>query len=308
MKTSNKVQLLILSFLLLPAVTAAATDDTFEETLTVPEGTTLEVDTGSGSIEISAGPGRNVTVIGTVKVNRKSFWRRAVDKDEILAYVQENPPVELEGDRLTIGRIEDRSVRKRVSISYVITVPADTSVNADTGSGSILVSGLAAPVSVDSGSGRLTLRDISGPVRAEAGSGRIRAEQIAGEFRGSTGSGSIYLSQTAPGDVDVSTGSGSIELTGIVGALKADAGSGSITVDGAQQGDWTLDTGSGSITVQLPDDAAFYLDAESRSGGITVDHPLTVQGKISKRHVRGEVRAGGPKLRIDSGSGSIRVK
>jgi DUF4097 and DUF4098 domain-containing protein YvlB len=268
----------------------------------------LEVDTGSGSIEISAGPGRDVTVIGKVRVNRKSFWRRGGDKDEILAAVLANPPVELEGDRLTVGHIEDRSVRRRVSISYVIVVPADTRVDADTGSGSISVSNIAAPVEVSAGSGRLTLENIDGPVRAKAGSGSIRAEQIAGEFRGKTGSGRISLSQTAPGDVTVSTGSGSMELNGIDGALQASAGSGSVKVEGRQQGDWELGTGSGSITVRLPDDAAFALDAESRSGGITVDHPLMVQGKISKRHIRGEVRGGGPLLKVDTGSGSIRVE
>jgi len=35
----------------------------------------------------------------------------------------------------------------------------------------------------------------------------------------------------------------------------------------------------------LPEDAAFELDAESGSGGINIEHPLTVQGKISKRHL-----------------------
>ena len=268
----------------------------------------LEVDTGSGSIEVSAGPGRDVTVIGEVKVNRRSFWRGSGDKEEILAYVLANPPVELEGNRLSIGHIEDRGIRKRVSISYVIVVPADTSVDADSGSGSITVTDIAAPVEASAGSGRVTLENIGGPVRASSGSGRIQAERIAGEFDGETGSGRISLSQVAPGDVTVSTGSGSIELTGIDGALKASTGSGGIKVDGRQQGDWNLDTGSGSITVRLPDDAAFVLDAESRSGGITVDHPLMVQGKISKRHIRGDVRGGGPLLRIDTGSGGIRVE
>jgi DUF4097 and DUF4098 domain-containing protein YvlB len=308
MKATSKLQILILSLLLLPALTAAADNDTFEETLTVPEGTMLDVATGSGSIEISAGSGREVSIIGKVKVNRKSFWRRAVDKEEILAQVLANPPVQLEGNQLSVGRFEDRSIGKRVSVSYVIVVPADTSIAADTGSGSITVTDIAAPVEASAGSGRLTLKNIGGPVRARAGSGRIHAEQVAGEFSGRAGSGSISLSQTAPGDVTVSTGSGSIELAGIDGALKASAGSGSITADGRQQGDWTLDTGSGSITVRLPDDAAFALDAESRSGSITVDHPLLVQGKISKRHIRGEVRGGGPLLKVDTGSGSIRVR
>ena len=308
MKLTSKLQILTVSLLLLPALAAAAENDTFEETLTVPDGTMLEVDTGSGSIEISAGAGRDVTVIGKIKVNRKSFWRRAVDKEEILAYVRENPPIALEGNRLTVGHIEDRSIRKRVSISYVIVAPADTSIDADTGSGSITVRDIAAPVEVSAGSGRLTLDNIGGPVKAKAGSGRIRAEQVAGEFWGKTGSGSIYLLQTAPGDVTVSTGSGSTELVGVDGALTASTGSGTIKVDGHQQGDWRLSTGSGSITVRLPDDAAFELDAESRSGGITVDHPLMVQGKISKRHIRGEVRGGGPLLEVDTGSGSIRVE
>lgn len=306
MKTTSKLQILVFALLLLPSMATA--NDTFEEKLTVPEGTILDVDTGSGSIEISTAPGRDVTVTGTVKVNRTSFWRRSVDKEEILAAVLANPPVELEGKRLSIGHIKDRSIRKRVSISYVIVVPADTSIDANTGSGSVSVADVAAPVEASAGSGRLRLDNIGGPVRARTGSGSIRAEGIAGEFNGKTGSGSIYLSQTAPGDVTVSTGSGSTELAGIDGALRASAGSGSITVAGQQQGDWLLGTGSGSVTVRLPDDAAFELDAESRSGGITVEHPLTVQGKISKRHIRGEVRGGGPLLKIDTGSGGIRVE
>jgi len=309
MKATRKLQIVILSLLLLPAATFAAVSDTFERTLAVPEGTMLEVDTGSGSIDISSGPGRDVVIIGKVTVNRKAFWRKDSDgnADEILAEVLANPPVELEGDRLRVGHIRDRDVRNRVSISYEIVVPADTHVDADTGSGSITVTNIMASVDVGSGSGGLRLENISGPVRAKTGSGSIRAEGVAGEFRGSTGSGSVFLRQTAPGDVKVSTGSGSTELTGIDGSLSASAGSGSITVEGRQQGDWKIGTGSGSIVVHLPDDAAFDLDAESNSGSITIDHPLMVQGKVSKRHIRGEVRGGGPLLDINTGSGGIRI-
>jgi hypothetical protein len=309
MNATRKLQIVALSLLLLPALTAtAATSGTFEEQLTAPDGMVLEVGTGSGSIEIIAGPGRKVTIVGTVKVNRKSFWRGSADSEEILQAVLDNPPVELEGDTLRIGRIQDRGIRKRVSISYKIVVPADTPVEAGTGSGSIEVADIEAPVQAGTGSGQVTLRNIGGPVDASTGSGAIGAEQIAGAFNGDTGSGSIYLSQTAPGDVNASTGSGRIELTGIAGALKADAGSGNIKVDGRQEGDWRIDTGSGSVRVRLPADAAFRLDAESRSGGINIDHPLTVEGKISKRHIRGDVRGGGPRLKIDTGSGSIRIE
>ena len=55
-------------------------------------------------------------------------------------------------------------------------------------------------------------------------------------------------------------------------------------------------------------DAGFELDAQSGSGGITIDHPLVIEGRINKRYLRGQVRGGGDLLRIDTGSGSIRVE
>ena len=128
-----------------------------------------------------------------------------------------------------------------------------------------------------------------------------------GAFTGRAGSGSIYLAQTAPGDVEVSTGSGRSELHGVVGAVDAHAGSGGITVEGRQAGDWTLHTGSGSIRIDLPDDAGFDVDASSNSGRIVVDHPLTLEGRINEKHIKGEVRGGGPMLKVDTGSGGIRI-
>jgi DUF4097 and DUF4098 domain-containing protein YvlB len=240
-------------------------------------------------------------------VRRKSFWRKAADKDEIVRRVIENPPIELSDGQLKIGYLRDRDVRKRVSISYEIVVPADTEVIADTGSGSILIRDIAAPVEADTGSGAVNLMNISGSVKADTGSGSIRAENIAGNFDGDTGSGGIYVSQRGPGDVLVSTGSGSTELVGISGAVRASAGSGGIKVEGRQEGRWKLSTGSGSITVSLPDDAAFELDAETNSGSINVEHPITTQHNSSKKHVKGTVRGGGHLLRIDTGSGGIRV-
>jgi DUF4097 and DUF4098 domain-containing protein YvlB len=308
MKAITKLQLLALSMLLLWGAAASGATDAFEENLTVTDTITLDVKTGSGSIEISSGPGRDVKIIGKIKVQRSSFWRRNANAEEIIQQVIDNPPIEVSDGLVRVGRFEDRSLGKRVSISYTIVVPSDSDVIASTGSGSISVNDIAARVEVGSGSGRLRLANIDGFVEASTGSGSIRAEEVAGGFKSSSGSGSVYLSQTAPGDVSVSTGSGSIELTGIVGSLKADAGSGRIRVDGRQEGDWEIDSGSGSIRVGLPEDAAFQLDAESNSGSIVVDHPLMVEGKISKRHIRGEVRGGGPLLKIDTGSGRIRVE
>lgn len=302
---------LFLSILLVPGLAIAdyyGKAGSFEERLMLDGPVVLSVDTGSGSIDVRAGSGSEAIIKGEVRVRKRRFLGKSVDAEEILAQVQENPPIVLDDGRLRVGHFEDRSLEKRVSISYEIVVPASTEVIADTGSGSITIRDISAPVNADTGSGSIKLENIAGPVRADTGSGSIHADGIGGAFHADTGSGSVYLMQTAPGDVTVDTGSGSSELRGVVGALHADSGSGRIVVQGRQEGRWKLDTGSGSVRIDLPDDAAFDLDAESNSGGITIDHPLTMSGKISKKHVQGEVRGGGHLLKIDTGSGSIRVE
>ncbi len=97
-------------------------------------------------------------------------------------------------------------------------------------------------------------------------------------------------------------------LPGLSSAWRSAGVSSRIVVDGQQEGPWNLHTGSGSVRVSLPEDAAFELDAESGSGGIDIGHPLTMTGKISRRHVRGQVRGGGELLVIETGSGSIRIE
>ena len=302
---------LVLALLLVPALAFAdflGKTGSFEERLMLDEPVVLSVDTGSGSIDVRSGPGSEAIIKGKVRVRKRMFWGGSGNADEILSAVQDNPPIVLEDDRLLVGKFEDRSLAKRVSISYEIIVPANTEVIADTGSGSITIRDIAAPVNADTGSGSIKVENIDGPVRADTGSGSVHADGVAGAFHADTGSGSVYLMQTAPGDVTVDTGSGSSELLGVVGALHADSGSGRIIVQGRQEGRWHLDTGSGSVRIDLPDDAAFDLDAQSNSGRITIEHPVTMSGEVSKRHVRGTVRDGGHLLLIDTGSGSIRVE
>jgi DUF4097 and DUF4098 domain-containing protein YvlB len=294
--------------LILFATEAKAASGSFEQSFTVDEAIFLDVTTGSGSVKISTGRSGHVEVTGHIKVGRGFFKRSGEKMQEIVDQLESDPPVSLAGGRLEVGHIKDRAFRKNVSISYEIVVPADTQVKSHSGSGSQTISDVAGPVEAGTGSGGITLSNIGGAVDASAGSGSIRANDIAGAFEAHTGSGSVKLTQVAPGDVVVSTGSGSSELLGVVGALRVHAGSGRIVVDGEQKGTWKLDTGSGSVKIRLPQSAAFELDARTGSGGIQIDHPLTVQGKMSKKHVRGEVRGGGELLSVETGSGGIRIE
>jgi DUF4097 and DUF4098 domain-containing protein YvlB len=252
---------------------ATAATGSFRETLDVDSPLELEVTTGSGSITIREGAVGRAEIVGEIRVFEGSFFfgRGGEDAEEIVRALAADPPIELDGNRLRIGHIEDPDYRHNVSISYEITVPADTAVQSHTGSGSQTVSGLTAPVTVGTGSGSIELANIQGDVHASTGSGGIRAAGIAGAFTARTGSGSAALEQTASGAIDVTTGSGSVRL-------------------------------------RLPENAAFELDARTGSGGITTDRPLTIRGRIERNEIRGSAGSGGPPIRVRTGSGSVRIE
>lgn len=290
---------------------ALAASGSFERTVDVDAPIVLDVTTGSGYINISAGKTHQVEIKARVKISSRSFLgifkRSSEDSLAMLAEVEANPPIELVNGVLKVGHFSDSKLRKNVSVSYDIIVPASTEVVSHTGSGSQEISDVAGPVDARAGSGRVRLNNIGDSVIARSGSGSITANEIAGAFDAKAGSGSIRLTQVAPGDVKVRTGSGSSVLDGVVGGLQVWAGSGRVEVSGRQEGNWSIDTGSGSVKIRLPEDAAFELDAHTGSGGIRIEHPLTVQGTISKKHIQGDVRGGGNRLAVETGSGSIRI-
>jgi len=69
---------------------------------------------------------------------------------------------------------------------------------------------------------------------------------------------------------------------------------------------WKLETGSGNVEIWTGN-AALTLDAETGSGSITTDREITAQGTLGKHHMIGKISGGGPTVKIETGSGSIRI-
>ena len=67
--------------------------------------------------------------------------------------------------------------------------------------------------------------------------------------------------------MDLRTGSGSIRIDGVQGGLRARTGSGRVRVEGAPARAWNLRAESGDIRIDLPDDAAFEVNAQTPAGG-----------------------------------------
>ena len=258
---------------------ALGSEATFERNLTVNGRVELSVATGSGNIHLTHGSGSQVHIFGRVK----SGWGGS---EERVKEIAANPPIEQTGNIVRIGARHENL--HNISIDYEIEAPANAYLDAGSGSGDITDDGLGENAKISTGSGN------------------IRATGLSGGFTVGTGSGNIYAEQTGQGDVKAETGSGNIELRSMRGGLRASTGSGDIKVGGAPTSPWHLETGSGNVEFWAGD-APLTLDAETGSGSVHTDREMTTQGSSDHHHVTGKLNGGGPTVRIETGSGDIRV-
>lgn len=263
------------------ALPAFASEATFERNLNVNGHVELQVSTGSGHIHIKQGSGDKVHIFGRVKSN----WGSGAD-----AKVQEianNPPIDQTGNIIRIGQRHENY--RNVSIDYDIEAPANSFLEANSGSGDIRDEGVGENAKLGTGSGSIYATGLQNGFTANTGSGDIHAEQAGGQ-----------------GDVKVQTGSGSVELKNVKGGLRAGTGSGDIKVWGSPTSDWKLETGSGSIEFTAGN-TGFNLDASTGSGSVHSDQEMSVQGSFDRHHTVGKIHGGGPTVRMQTGSGDIRI-
>ena len=266
---------------LTPAALFAA-EGTFDKTLTVAGPAALTINSGSGYIHITHGPAGSVHIIGHVHSSTGLF---SGSPEDSVRHVTDNPPIVQNGNNVEVGL---HTHYNNVSIDYVVTAPRGTGVNANTGSGDLNITGLSSPLNASTGSGDIYANDLTGDISLSTGSGRIHAWM----------SGSHYTK--------AETGNGTIQLEGVTGGLNARTGSGDIAISGKPGDNWKLETGSGSVTLNTGH-SAYNLDASTGSGDVHSDPPLTTHGTLNHHHITGEINGGGPIVRVDTGSGDIRI-
>jgi len=277
---------LLLSGLLVAPAIAFASEASFDRTLSVSSNVNLYVSTGSGYVHISPGSDNQIHIVGHVKSSNSWFGGSSDDRVKQIAA---NPPIQQSGNEVHIGKTENNDWFRNISIDYEITTPRDSNVNAG------------------SGSGDLRINDVKGGLKASTGSGSIEASGIGGAVALDTGSGDIKAYLNNPSSTKAQTGSGSIQINGVIGGLKAGTGSGDIEIQGQPTAEWKLETGSGSVTLATGN-AHFTLDASTGSGTVHSDAPITTHGSLEKHHIMGDINGGGPMVRVETGSGDVRIK
>ncbi len=308
--------------LLVVASPAAAQRFTFDRSFDVGADAALDITTERGKIDITTGSDDRIVIKGTVTVrvganvpaNALTLAKQLADKPTTM---------EQSGKRVSVRPPHEEEIRRAVTVSYEIRVPAQATVSTASDSGAIAVhgvggvlsvktqsaaislSGLGGEANITTGSGAVSLTGAAGPVTVRTQSSGITLRELRGNLDAHTQSGSVNATFTAPGDVAVETGSSEISLSGVNGSLTTKTESGRTTVTGKATKPWTSSSTSGAIRLAVGS-GSLTLDATTSSGSVVVEG-LRVAGTIEKRKVAGDVGRGGPIVRATSRSGSIRI-
>src|SRR5262245_52984051 len=206
-------------------------DGSFDRTVRVDGPVDLDVLSRSGNIRVKVGSEGSVHVVGQIRAYGSLTWSHAYSPTEQARMLETNPPIEQSGNRISIGHIADEALASNVSISYDVTVPANTRLQAI------------------SRSGDQTIDAIQGPVTASSRSGQIRIARV-------------------QGDLDIDTRSGDVELRDQRSNVRVLSRSGRVMLEGQPSRAWTIETRSGDVEVALAQDAGAEVDVNTRSGSV----------------------------------------
>lgn len=323
----------------------------YERTMTartpLEPGSTLDVETSSGSIAITGTDGTDCDVLATITGHAPT----EAEAEELVEQVTITP--EFIGNTLKVRAETPRTTNNRsVSVSYRITVPRHTNVKCHSSYGSLELAGIRGTVTARTSSGSVRAEDIQGSTSlsssygsitcgrfsegdltiktssgkidvsdatfgrcdAETSYGSVSGRSLQGEtIRFRSSSGSLDLIDGTAEAMDLSTSYGRVEARQIVVSdLRATSGSGSLDVVCAATcpPDLTANVKSsyGSVTFTAPAAFSGRVYLATNYGSVRTHLPITVSGQIDKKKIEGTIGTGSGNLRIETSSGSVTLR
>lgn len=179
----------------------------------------------------------------------------------------------------------------------------------NTSSGDIEGDRVEGRLEANTSSGDLTVDRVSGPsVAFNSSSGDFEADLVEAErFNANTSSGDISVG-TLLGSAEIGSSSGDVEIDALEGALSASTSSGDVEASLSKAtlaGPVQIATGSGGVTLHAP--RALAADVDIDAGSIRIDRDFQFAGEVQRRSAEGRIGAGGPLLKVSTGSGSVAL-
>ena len=248
----------------------------------------VELDTYSGRVDIETWDEPRVAV----EVRIEGEKQEHVDKTQI-RFDNTGDRLQIESDfddlssGLTLfGVTLFQNSSNRPATDYTVRMPRTAALDLDLYSADATVPALDAALTFDGYSADLQAKHITGDLDVDTYSGDAQIDRLDGRLSGDTYSGDVQVDSLA-GSASFDTYSGSATLT--FAALTDDC---------------TFDSYSGDITVTLPAGAGAVIETDEDA----LNTDLPVQIDQLDEGIRATLGEGGPRLRFDTYSGSLRLR
>lgn len=213
------------------------------------------VDSGAEPVvHLTNGPGRvsveGVEGLESVQISAKRYARGlspAGAKDNAAQV-----PVNVSHDGSTVDISTNGG--RGTGADYDLKVPPGSSVEVQSATGDVEVSGLTKDATVRAEEGDVTVKDVQGSLVIEAPQGDVSVKSVS----------------TETGNAEITVGSGDLDLEDlVVGILEARVEAGDVTLSGRFSGSGRISVQTGSIDAKLPSEDAKDLDLQTRVGEVT---------------------------------------
>ena len=298
--------------------------NTIDFAITVPNETSVEVDTSFGEVSVD-------NTKGNVDISN-DFGDVTLENIEGGLTVQTNSG-EVNATSITAG---SEIIDLHSDFGPVILKKAGgKDITLDSNSGNITLSEVRATgdltastdfgnIEFDNGSSiSLTLNTKSGRIE-------LTSVNVNGQLLVTDEFGDLTLEKVNAKSYDIDMSSGSIKVDGVQGEVKAHTKFGNITVTNAKNatldlftqsgtidfegtlgdGPHTIHSDFGGIEITLPADTALNVDLETEFGKIKSDIPISIvlTDELTKSHWAGTTNDGGAEFKVSTKSGDITIK
>lgn len=294
--------------------TVHALDRVDERDFAVGPAPRLAIDSYSGSIVVQTGPAGKIHVA----VHLQTASDKQKDIDEAIRRLHLHMDVAGSLAAVTVKATNPSDTRARfvwdekykLVLGYVVTVPADCSLDLATRDGGVSVGDLQGSVKAHGSRGVIFLKHIGGNIDAANDEGSIVISRCGGNARLFNRSGDISTGAVG-GALDVRAVNGDIDVQRALGAVKAYANAGDITLGlGNRIAEGVnVSTSGGGIVLRVDPTARWTVHASSVWGHVRNALPMTVtDGGNGKGSLTATCNGGGPIVTLHANGGHIDIR
>ena len=212
----------------------------------------------NGSIEIVTGPDGEVDVEAELTNPSRVFYSASVSGNTVTVRARKT------GSGITIGRSPQAEIH--------LTVPAQSTIDAQTGKGHIIVEGVFGDRDLETNNGKVTNIGSDSKYTLSTSNGSVKMLNVSGQFSANTTNGKIEFSGTITSGTDNQ-----------------------------------FTTVNGSISVVFQSDPDIELDGRTINGSVKSDRPILAT-TTEKKHLSGTYGDGSAKLNLKTVNGSIDIR